>query len=185
MDKNSSLSGPLKLAHLNSALTDKVREVIACLSGEPGDYEKAVKLLKDRYGDPQEVVNTHLRRVANWCKVKEKDRQGFECFPDALQAAVFALDRPEYQHELKNVPLYTQLVRKLHASEKDGFIRQVEQGNFTEDVRGLAEWAQSRLKTLCKRERYEDQAGNSTQPSTKGGKGGQQSQSRKSSQSPL
>lgn len=143
-----------------------------------------MKLLKDRYGDPQEVVNAHLRRVANWCKVKEKDRQGFECFADALQAAVFALDGPEYQHELKSVLLCTQLVRKLHAREKDGLIRQVEQGNFTEDVRGLAEWAQSRLKTLRKRECYEDQAENSTQPSTKGGKGGQQSQSRKSSQPP-
>ena len=79
---------------MNNSLSDKVRSVIACLTGEQGDYEKAVKLLTERYGDPREVVDAHLRRITNWPDIKEKDREGFERFADALQAAVFALDRP-------------------------------------------------------------------------------------------
>ena len=73
--KNRALSGPIKLAHLNNSLSDKVRSVIACLTGEPGDYEKAVKLLTERYGDPREVVDAHLRRITNWPDIKEKDRE--------------------------------------------------------------------------------------------------------------
>ena len=96
-----------------------MREVIACLTGEPGDYQKAVKLLSDRYGDPSEVIDAHLRRITNWHNIKERDREGFERYADALQAAVFALDKPDYEHELSSIPLCTQLVRKLPPSEKD------------------------------------------------------------------
>lgn len=119
VDSNKSLSDAIKLAHLNNSINNKVREVIACLTGEPGDYQKAVKLLSDRYGDPSEVIDAHLRRITNWHNIKERDREGFERYADALQAAVFALDKPDYEHELNSIPLCTQLVRKLPPSEKD------------------------------------------------------------------
>ena len=38
VDSNKSLSDAIKLAHLNNLINNKVREVIACLTGEPGDY---------------------------------------------------------------------------------------------------------------------------------------------------
>ena len=63
VDQNKALSGPIKPVHFNNSFSDKVRDVIACLPGEPGDYEKAVKLLSERYGDPREVVDAHLRRI--------------------------------------------------------------------------------------------------------------------------
>lgn len=47
------------------------------------------------------------------------NKNGFERLADALQAAVFALYRPDYKHELLSVPLCTQLVRKLPTMEKD------------------------------------------------------------------
>ena len=77
------------------------------------------------YGDPREVVDAHLHRITNWHNIKEKDRDAFERFADALQAAVFALDKPDYRHELSSMPLCTQLVRKLPPSEKDEWVRQV------------------------------------------------------------
>jgi hypothetical protein len=154
VDNNKSLSDAIKLAHLNNSINDRVREVIACLNGEPGDYQKAVKLLSDRYGDPREVVDAHLHRITNWHNIKEKDRDAFERFADALQAAVFALDKPDYRHELSSMPLCTQLVRKLPPSEKDEWMRQVERKQVTENVKGLAEYAQLRVKSLRKRDRY-------------------------------
>jgi endonuclease III len=108
-NNNKSLSDAIKLAHLNNSINDRVREVIACLTGEPGDYQKAVKLLSDRYGDPREVVDAHLHRITNWHNIKEKDRDAFERFADALQAAVFALDKPDYRHKLSSMPLCTQV----------------------------------------------------------------------------
>ena len=78
-----------------------------------------MRLLIQRYGDPCKVVDAYLRRVTNWPQIKEKDCEGFERFADTLQAAVFALDRPDYKHELLSVPLCTQLVRKLPTIEKD------------------------------------------------------------------
>ncbi|CAB4024185.1 Hypothetical predicted protein [Paramuricea clavata] len=154
VDNNKSLSDAIKLAHLNNSINDRVREVIACLTGEPGDYQKAVKLLSDRYGDPREVVDAHLHRITNWHNIKEKDRDAFERFADALQAAVFALDKPDYRHELSSMPLCTQLVRKLPPSEKDEWVRQIERKQVTENVKGLAEYAQLRVKLLRKRDRY-------------------------------
>ena len=146
VDNNKSLSDAIKLAHLNNSINDRVREVI--------DYQKAVKLLSDRYGDPREVVDAHLHRITNWHNIKEKDRDAFERFADALQAAVFALDKPDYRHELSNMPLCTQLVRKLPPSEKNEWVRQVERKQVTENVKGLAEYAQLRVKSLRKRDRY-------------------------------
>ena len=88
----------INLAHLDNSINNKVREVIACLTGEPGDYQKAVKLLSDRHGNPSEVIDAHLCRITNWLNIKERDREGFEWYADALQAAVFALDKPDYEH---------------------------------------------------------------------------------------
>ena len=70
---------------------------------------------------------------------------------------MFALDRPDYRHELLSIPLCTQLVRKLPAREKDEWVRQIEREQVSEDVSGLAEWAQARAKTMRKRERYNEQ----------------------------
>ena len=70
---------------------------------------------------------------------------------------MFALDRPDYRHELLSIPLCTQLVRKLPAREKDEWVRQIEREQLSEDVSGLAEWAQARAKTMRKRERYNEQ----------------------------
>ena len=70
---------------------------------------------------------------------------------------MFALDRPYYRHELLSIPLCTQFVRKLPAREKDEWVRQIEREQVSEDVSGLAEWAQARAKTMRKRERYNEQ----------------------------
>ena len=41
VDSNKSLSDAIKLAHLNNSINNKVREVIACLTEEPGEaYQK-------------------------------------------------------------------------------------------------------------------------------------------------
>jgi hypothetical protein len=95
-----------------------------------------------------------LHRIINWHNIKEKDRDAFERFADALQAAVFALDKPDYRHELSSMPLCTQLVRKLPPSEKNEWVRKVERKQVTENVKGLAEYAQLRVKSLRKRDRY-------------------------------
>ena len=78
-----------------------------------------MRQLIQRYGEPCEVVDAYLQRITNWPQIIEKDLDGFKRLDDALQAAVFALDRPDYKHELLSVPLCTQLVRKLPTIEKD------------------------------------------------------------------
>ncbi|CAB4018851.1 Hypothetical predicted protein, partial [Paramuricea clavata] len=107
VNKNDKPMPAVKLAHLNSCLTDRVRAVIACLTGEPGDYDRAVKQLTERHGDPREIIDAHLRRISSWPHIKDKDREEFQRFGDALQAAVFALDKPDNRHELASIPLCT------------------------------------------------------------------------------
>ena len=86
--------------------------------GEGGDYQVAVKLLNDRFGDPCDVVDAHIWRITTWPSVEERDQKEFQRLVDALQAAVFALDKPEFEHELQSYPLCTSL-HQLSATEKD------------------------------------------------------------------
>ena len=90
-------------------------------------------------------MDTHLHRITKWHNIKDAD---------ALQAAVFALDKSGYRHELSSMPLCTQLVRKLPPSEKDEWVRQVERKQVTKNVKGLAEYSKLRTKSLPKRDRY-------------------------------
>ena len=76
---------------------------------------------------------------------------------------------------LSSICRCTQLVRKLPLTEKDEWVRQIEHKQVSEDVKGLAEWAQVLAKTLRKCERNNEQStistknrfsGGSTQPSS-------------------
>ena len=67
---------------------------------------------------------------------------------------MFALDKPDYRHELASIPLCTLLVQKLPPRERDEWVKQVESEDYSEDMKGLAKWAQVRAKTMRKRERY-------------------------------
>ena len=157
---------------MNGSLSDKVTDMIACVTREPSDYERAGKIL---IHDPREVTDANLRHITNWPNIKENDREGFERCEDALQPAVFALYWPNYRHKLLSICRCTQLVRKLPLTEKDEWVRQIEHNQVSEDVKGLAEWAQVLAKTLRKRERNNEQStistknrfsGGSTQPSS-------------------
>jgi hypothetical protein len=44
------------------------------------------------------------------------------------------------------------LVQKLPPRERDEWVKQVESEDYSEDMKGLAKWAQVRAKTMRKRE---------------------------------
>ena len=77
MHNNKNLSEAVKLPHLNNSLTDNVKGVILCLTEGAGDYEKAIKLLSCRYGDPPNVMVAHLHRIIDWPNIATV--KGFRC----------------------------------------------------------------------------------------------------------
>lgn len=59
----SDLSGIEKFTYLKSKLIGKASEAISGLSLTSGNYDEAVKILKDRFGDTQAIVNTHYTQL--------------------------------------------------------------------------------------------------------------------------
>ena len=106
VDQNPNLPSAIKFAHLNNALGGGVKDAISCL------------LLTDRYGDPRDVVDVQLRRIMAWRPVEERDREEFQRFADALQAAVFALNNQHMNtncgviHSARNWCVNCPLVRR-------------------------------------------------------------------------
>lgn len=74
VDKNYALSPEVKLAHLSGCLSDKAREVIACLTGEPGDYERAEQLTV-RDGDPWRCILATNKFLDEW--VRQLDSEAY------------------------------------------------------------------------------------------------------------
>jgi len=63
--KNESLSEVDKFNYLRGKLTGEAREAIAGLSLSNENYLVAVKLLNDRFGDKQEIVDLHYNKLIN------------------------------------------------------------------------------------------------------------------------
>ena len=62
---SSALSDIQKLTYLRSYLTDAALKSVSGLTLTNENYEKALTILKERYGNKQAIVSTHMENLAN------------------------------------------------------------------------------------------------------------------------
>ena len=62
---SSELSDVQKFTYLRSYLTDAALKSVSGLTLTNENYEKALTILKERYGNKQAIVSTHMEKLAN------------------------------------------------------------------------------------------------------------------------
>ena len=62
MHPNDSINDIEKLCYLKSFLSDSAKSCISGLSLSSANYFEALELLKQRYGNPQMLINAYMKR---------------------------------------------------------------------------------------------------------------------------
>ena len=86
-----SLTNVEKFKYLRSLLVD---EALHCISGLPltnDNYENALKLLKDRYGNNQIIISAHMNALVKLPKVRNNDIRGLRKFYDDIESNIRSL----------------------------------------------------------------------------------------------
>ena len=65
INSNQSLTPIERFSYLRASLQGSVAATINGLSLSSTNYEAAVALLKERYGDPQKIINAHMDALVN------------------------------------------------------------------------------------------------------------------------
>ena len=60
---NSNLSGVQKLSYLQAQLVGDASRAIAGFPFTNNNYEQAVNLLKERFGQPRKIINAHIQAL--------------------------------------------------------------------------------------------------------------------------
>ena len=65
INSNQSLTAVEKFCYLRASLRGPAAATINGLNLSSANYEAAVALLKERYGEPQKVINAHMDALVN------------------------------------------------------------------------------------------------------------------------
>ena len=92
IDKKANLSNIEKFTYLRGYLCD---DALRCIEGIPlshENYEHAVSLLKERYGNLQLIISTHMNKLVQLEKVTSCDVGQLRCLYDKIENNVRALN---------------------------------------------------------------------------------------------
>ncbi|XP_068723841.1 uncharacterized protein [Montipora capricornis] len=106
--KNSNLSGVDKFNYLKSLLTGIAQSVVTGLALTSANYEKAVELLKRRFGNRQVVISSHMEALTKIPKVASTSEvKRLRSLYDTVESHVRGLESMEISSEIGSVLLQT------------------------------------------------------------------------------
>ncbi|XP_028394878.1 uncharacterized protein LOC114519022 [Dendronephthya gigantea] len=88
----TSIPDEAKFSYLKELVTPKVRTTIEKLPADSAGYKKAKEFLEQRYGDPSEVVNSHIQEILSLPVIHGISRPKIHNFYDELLGHVQALE---------------------------------------------------------------------------------------------
>ena len=92
IDQNSSLSDIQKMSYLLSFLEGEAAATIKGLPLSNDNYKNAIKLLTERFGDPQVLISAHMTKLLSMgCVVDVSDIKGLRCVYDEVEGQVRSL----------------------------------------------------------------------------------------------
>ena len=92
INSNQSLTPVEKFSYLRASLRGSAAATIHGLSLSSANYDAAVTLLKERYGDPQKIINAHMDALVNLPIVENsRDLKAVRHLYDEVEANVRAL----------------------------------------------------------------------------------------------
>ena len=112
--KNSNLSGVDKFNYLKSLLTGIAQSVVTGLALTSANYEKAVELLKRRFGNRQVVISSHMEALTKIPKVAfTSEVKRLRSLYDTVESHVRGLESMEISSEMYGCFLTPIIMQKL------------------------------------------------------------------------
>ena len=112
--KNSNLSGVDKFNYLKSLLTGIAQSVVTGLALTSANYEKAVELLKRRFGNRQVVISSHMEALTKIPKVASTSEvKRLRSLYDTVESHVRGLESMEISSEMYGCFLTPIIMQKL------------------------------------------------------------------------
>ena len=125
--KNSNLSGVDKFNYLKSLLTSIAQSVVTGLALTSANYEKAVELLKRRFGDRQVVISSHMEALTKIPKVASTSEiKRLPSLYDTVESHVRGLESMEISSEMYGCFLTPIIMQKLPEEFRIAISRKLE-----------------------------------------------------------
>lgn len=114
IQNNESLSSVEKMTYLTNLLSGSAEQTISGLSLCNENYEIALKLLHERYGDPQVIVSAHMNKLLTLENVKgSRDIKSMRKLYDQIESQVRSLNALGFKAENYGPMLIPVLLSKL------------------------------------------------------------------------
>ena len=142
IDAAEGLSETSKLSYLKELLTPKVRYLIDGLPFSEEGYERAKVVLRNKYGQPSEIVSAHVAKITNLQEVRGSNPVHVHNFYESLLRHVQAL---ETMDKLGSVNGYTRTILDRLPGIRSDLVRDDENWknwNFLDLVDALRRWTE-------------------------------------------
>jgi len=117
-----------KLTRLLKYCVGKARKVIECCAVmEPSEgYERALKLLKERFGDKYKLAEAWVGKVANGPPIGPREKEKLQDFADDLNNCVQSLSASGLLSEVNTQNVLVRIVQRLPSFVRTRWLREVQ-----------------------------------------------------------
>jgi len=114
----SSMSETQKLSRLVQFLEGDAKDSVKYFQGVPGGLDRALKVLKSRYGEPYLIVHSTLESITNIKQLNEFDKVSLRKYSDRLNCAYYTLKSLCQLSEV-NTSHMLKIVKKLTVGDQN------------------------------------------------------------------
>ena len=137
---NAETSPVTKFSYLKELVDLKVRKLIDGLPFTDAGYEKAVSLLKKRFGRTDEVVNAYVKNILELPHIKDRDVARIHEFYDSLLYNVESLQTLEKLNQIDAAVRFTLDKLKIIKHELATLDEKWSEWNFSKFIVVLDKW---------------------------------------------
>ena len=112
----ANLSENTKFLYLLQHCQGKAKQLIEyrCLLNPQEGYEKALQLLKEKYGRPNVIVRSYCKRLTQGPPIKSNNCKGLDDLAQLLEESEVTLNYLKYQADLGNFNTMSAIVKDCH-----------------------------------------------------------------------
>ncbi|XP_062619808.1 uncharacterized protein LOC134281340 [Saccostrea cucullata] len=143
--RNQTLTPIQKFSYLKAQLQDAAAQTIAGFTLTNANYETAIDLLKERFGQPQKIINAHMRALME-LQAPRNDAISLRNYGDCLESHVRSLECLGQKQEMYGALLIPVIMNKLPAEIRKNIAREYDGDNIS--LHNLRKAISKEVKTL-------------------------------------
>ncbi|XP_061173695.1 uncharacterized protein LOC133182864 [Saccostrea echinata] len=127
---NHTLMPIQKFSYLKAQLRDTAAQTIAGFALTNANYETAIDLLKERFGQPQKIINAHMRALIE-LPAPRNDATSLRNYGDFLESHVRSLECLGQRQEMFGALLIPVIINKLPTEIRKNIAREYDGDNIS------------------------------------------------------